>query len=66
MILPINPESRTPVIWADQNPPGRENFKINLKRRLRKLSVKPQQLLLPKKNGKTLCVAYALLRDNLQ
>ena len=37
---------------------------MNLKRRSTKLSVKPQQLLLPNKNGKTLCVAYALLEIN--
>ena len=35
------------VRWIDQNPPGRENSKMNLKRRSKKLSVKPQQLQLP-------------------
>ena len=61
--LKWNPQGNCTV---DQNPPGRENSKINLKRRSTKLSVKPQQLLLPKKNGKTLCLAYALLRDKWQ
>ena len=45
---------------VDKNPPERENSKINLKRTSTKLSVKPQQLLLPKINGKTLYLAYAL------
>ncbi len=44
--------------WVDQNPPGRENSK--------KPSVKPKHLLLPKKNGKTLCVADDLLGHKLQ
>ena len=45
---------------VDKNPPERENSKINLKRTSTKLSVKPQQLLLPKINGKILYLAYAL------
>ncbi len=35
--LKWNPKVR----WVDQNPPGRENTKMNLKRRSTKLSVKP-------------------------
>ena len=44
----------------------RENQDQLKKKRSTKLSVKPHQLLLPKKNSKALCVAYALLRDKWQ
>ena len=44
--LKWNPQGNRKV--SRQNPPGRENFKMNLKRST-KLSVKPQQLLLQKK-----------------
>ena len=49
--LKWNPQGNCTV---DQNPPGRENSKINLKRRSTKLPVKHQQLLLKKKE--TLCL----------
>ncbi len=48
MILPIKPLSGIPKVikkkWEDQKSPGRENCKM-----IKILSVKPQQLLLPKK-----------------
>ncbi len=43
--LKLNPQ--VIVNWVDQNPPDRENSIM------KKLSVKTQQLLLSKKNGKT-------------
>ncbi len=53
--LKWNPQgNRIRYRWVDQ---------MNFKRRSTKLSVKLQQLLLPNKNEKAMCVASALLRD---